>query len=200
LVVFPRFKMRTAVGTGSRAGYPSRKIRFSSKDACVKIAFLADAMEVLPEIARAFSSGWPDEPVPGAPAAGRDWESDFRGCARRGEMPLNLVALAEGRPIGTVFLLQSVPRADPALGPWIEGLFVIPSRRHAGVAMALVSAALGVAWSLGRPRVLIAIRAAREVYEARGWRVEQVTTDPARPLIVLSHATAAADVGPTGAA
>jgi GNAT superfamily N-acetyltransferase len=166
----------------------------------VKIAFLADVIEVLPEIARAFSNDWTDGGETDASTSRRDWEGDFRGCARRGEMPLNLVALAEGRPIGTVFLLQTVPRADPAVGPWIEGLFVVPSHRHAGVAMALVSAALAVARSLAQPRVHIAIRGARAVYEARGWLVEQVTTDPAGELIVLSHAAAEADPRPAGVA
>jgi GNAT superfamily N-acetyltransferase len=154
----------------------------------MKIVHLADATEHIPILADWFARDWPagsSTPQDGRPV---DHAADFRGCARR-ELPLNLVALDGDTPIGTVFLLESVARVRGAGGPWIEGLYVVPDRRHRGIALALVSRALEIARSLSFPRAFIGVRSAIEVYQARGWRCERMDEHPDGPITVLSRST-----------
>ena len=150
----------------------------------MKIIHLADATEYIPMLAKWFNSDWP--PSSGGIGPPTDFEHEFRRCARKSELPLSLVAIDNGDPIGTVILLEQVARADPSIGPWVEGLFVVSDRRHRGVALALVAAAVNAAGSLGFQRVFIGVRAARDVYEARGWRHEHEAAHPDGPISVLS--------------
>lgn len=152
----------------------------------MQIVLLADIPEMIPKLGAWFREDWTE------PDAGRagDPEDDFRGCAQRDRLPVNLVALDRGEPVGTVFVLDHVDRADPALGPWIEGLFVIPERRHEGLALFLVEGAVALARRLGYPRVNMGVRAAAAYYEAAGWREVGRIAHAGGPVVHLARPTA----------
>jgi GNAT superfamily N-acetyltransferase len=155
-----------------------------------RIIPLADAVELIPVLAGWVRDDWPipQGSAPTEPVA--DPEADFRGCARKSGLPMNFVALDRGVPVGTVFLLDKVPRETATADPWIEGLYVVPTYRHRGIALALVAAATEAAGAFGYGLVYIGVRGARSVYHARGWRFECHLAHEGEAIEVLSRSTA----------
>ena len=127
------------------------------------VAYLADCVEAIPQLAAWFRAEWSDE-------IGGDAESGFHRCTNRTEIPIGLVAVDGGSPIGTVQLLSTSVDSHSHLEPWIGGLYVEPQWRHRGVASRLIDAALETAGSIGVTRVYIGVTAARDFYERSGWR------------------------------
>ena len=64
----------------------------------------------------------------------------LRMATRPDEIPLSLVALVSGQPVGTVNLIENDDEARPHLRPWLAALFVIPEHRSCGIGSALVRA------------------------------------------------------------
>ena len=129
----------------------------------MEIIFLADCTEVIPRLAAWFRAEWPDE-------IGGDAESGFHRCTNIREIPIGLVAVDNGNPIGTVQLLKTSVSSHPHLKPWIGGLYVESRSRHRGIAARLIDAALATAKSIGVSKVYVGITAAREFYERSGWK------------------------------
>ena len=83
-----------------------------------------------------------------------EWWSDKPGhtvetmASRLGEasdqnaMPLSLVALHAGNPVGTVNLVANDNEERPDLAPWLAALLVMPEHRGQGVGSDLVRALL----------------------------------------------------------
>ena len=110
----------------------------------VAVAYLADHRELIPELAAWFRREWPEASEKFDPA---DRLSRF---SVRDSIPMSLVALDRGRPIGTVSLLLESVHSHRHLSPWVGGLYVVPERRHQGVATQLISETLRVAGVAGR--------------------------------------------------
>ena len=53
-------------------------------------------------------------------------------------IPLSLLALAEGMPVGTVNLVENDDETRAHLRPWLAALFVVPDRRRLGIGSMLV--------------------------------------------------------------
>jgi len=128
----------------------------------MEIRYLAECTEVIPELAMWFRSEWPDE-------VGEDVEQVIHRCAQQHKVPVGLVAFRKSRPIGTVQILSASVHSHGHLKPWIAGLYVVPERRHHGVACRLIDAALDTARLLEVETVYVGIQAARDIYENRGW-------------------------------
>ncbi len=79
------------------------------------------------------------------------------------------MARSDDEPVGTVAIRAAWDAAPHVTTPWIGGLFVIPTRRHAGLGMRLVEAAVAHAAALGHPTVHAAVTVAADRYLARGW-------------------------------
>lgn len=77
----------------------------------------------------------------------------FEGLLRQANdpdhVPLSLIALAEGRPAGTVNLIHNDDPARLHLHPWLAALVVVPEFRHLGIGAGLVRALNGEARRLG---------------------------------------------------
>lgn len=153
------------------------------------IVYLADVPHLIPALARWFREDWPLSSERDRAVADADPEADFRGSAQKSSLPLGLVAMDGEAPIGTVSILRRAFHADPGVGPWIQGLYVVPERRHRGIALSLVEAAIAVAGALGYDRILIGTRAGHAGYETRGWRFEGVQQHPEGAITVLSIAS-----------
>ena len=70
-------------------------------------------------------------------------------------IPLSLVALRDGRPVGTVNLVENDNEERPDLTPWLAALLVVPECRGMGFGTRLVRALLVEAARLGIPRVYL---------------------------------------------
>ena len=70
-------------------------------------------------------------------------------------IPLSLVALDMGRPVGTVNLVANDNEERPDLTPWLAALLVLPEHRDHGVGSELVRALAGNAGRLGVPKMYL---------------------------------------------
>jgi predicted N-acetyltransferase YhbS len=118
----------------------------------VEIKHLCDCPEHLGTVAR-----WIHE----------EWWSDKPGhtvetmAARLGEasdqnaVPLSLVALFAGNPVGTVNLVANDNEERPDLTPWLAALLVVPEHRGQGVGSKLVRALVKEAARLRVPHLFL---------------------------------------------
>lgn len=84
-----------------------------------------------------------------------DLEGLLRQATDRDRIPLSLVALTDGRPVGTVNLIANDDPTRPHLHPWLAALLVIPEYRGRGIGTTLVRALLREARRLGYSEVFL---------------------------------------------
>ena len=70
-------------------------------------------------------------------------------------VPLSLIALVQGEPVGTVNLVENDNEARPDLKPWLAALLVKAEYRGRGVGSKLVRALSAEAARLGIPRLYL---------------------------------------------
>jgi GNAT superfamily N-acetyltransferase len=66
------------------------------------------------------------------------WLDHIRTRMNADRIPMTVVALDEGEPIGTAALTERDMETHRELSPWLGGVYVVPSARGRGVARALV--------------------------------------------------------------
>ena len=110
---------------------------------------------------------------------------DVSSMFRLRDVQETFIAERDGEIIGTVALRKSWSDAPQIDTPWIGGLFVRPSDRGLGVAMALVDAACAHAFSTGHEAVHIAVRSEADSYEHRGWNLVGTMVAGEESVIVL---------------
>lgn len=91
----------------------------------------------------------------------------FRERANTDRMPMAWIALDGEIPVATASLM-AVERPGDELGPWVGGVFVIPSYRGQGLAVRLMHALEAAAPRLGATRLLLSA-AAPKLYLALGY-------------------------------
>jgi predicted N-acetyltransferase YhbS len=154
---------------------------------------LADVPEYVPLLAGWFMQEWGAYYRDRAPG---DAEETFRKRLSADTIPLALVALERGKPVGTVSLTDVSVPTHMHLGPWIGGLYVVPESRHHGLGMELVSAALRRARALGVARIYIAVGSAVDRYREHGWEILESADVNGQEVTVLSFDLAAARTAP----
>lgn len=63
---------------------------------------------------------------------------EYHARAQRAAIPLALVALVEGRPVGTASLIAHDMVSRPELYPWLAAVYVLPEQRGQGIGSRLV--------------------------------------------------------------
>lgn len=77
-------------------------------------------------------------------------------CAARCEgIPVSLLALVSGQPVGTVNLIECDDDRRTHLRPWLAALYVAPAYRYRGVGSSLVRAIQQKALSLGEAELYL---------------------------------------------
>lgn len=114
------------------------------------LVHLCDQPQFLERVAHLiWNEFWTDKPdVTAAHLAARLGQS-----VQPGRMPLCLVALMGGEPVGVVNLVDNDDDERTHWHPWLAGLVVVPDRRGQGVGTRLVRRLLDEAWQLGFERV-----------------------------------------------
>jgi GNAT superfamily N-acetyltransferase len=135
----------------------------------VTCALLADRPELVPLVAgwmvEEWGADWPGK----SPA---DIAEDVAAYARRGELPLAVVAFRGGRCVGTAAVRATCEGYPETTTPWLVRVYVAPAARGAGVGAAVVRAAGAAARDLGHGEMhLICTPARRRFYERLGWEV-----------------------------
>lgn len=103
------------------------------------------------------------------PEAIQRWLSSHLG---QDGFPTTIVAIMDGRPIGSVCLHATEAEDRPTYKPYLGALFVTAGSRGLGLGAALVRTVENLASSLGHPALYLnAADALVPFYEALGWRV-----------------------------
>jgi len=118
----------------------------------VRIAHLFEHPAHVDEVARwIHREWWQDKP-------GHTVETmaaRLREAKDRSAVPLSLVALHGGKPVGTVNLVANDNDERPDLSPWLAALLVRPDHRGRGVGSALVRSLVAEGARLGIPRMYL---------------------------------------------
>lgn len=102
-----------------------------------------------------------------------EFEQWLRENLQPNRVPMTLLAIEEGRPVGTVSLIDHDLEPRPELSPWLASLYVIPSERGRGLGKWLVGQAEDKARELGLKQLHLYTPGQEPFYAALGWeRVE----------------------------
>jgi GNAT superfamily N-acetyltransferase len=94
----------------------------------------------------------------------------MRSCLNDDRIPLTLVAIEDGKPLGTVSIYEDDLNSRPDLRPWLASLFVHPDHRNKGVGSALMEQLIAIAKGLEIVRLYLHTETASEYYRRKGWR------------------------------
>jgi GNAT superfamily N-acetyltransferase len=136
------------------------------KEKSMQIVFLADYPHYLPVVAGWIFDEW------GAEMSGSTFDSvqsEFSQHLNRDRIPLTMLALSEGLPVGTasIFLHDMDTRME--LTPWLAAVYVLPEFRGQGIGSQLVRAIEETGKRLQLERLYL-FTPDREAFYARlGW-------------------------------
>lgn len=129
------------------------------------VGFLADHPEATATVARWLHRQW-------LAAMGLSVEEILARLPRRlhkERLPLTLLALDAGRPVGTASLIEDVLPDGAGRAPFLGEVYVAPSRRRQGVGSMLCRHAVALARCLRLPRLCLYTRAEEEFFVKLGW-------------------------------
>lgn len=136
----------------------------------MKIDYLADHKELIPILARWMHEEWgylyPEHTI----------EIRERLVAERSNkdrIPLTLVAIEDGKPVGTVCLMAHDMDTRPELTPWLASLYVEKNHRRRGIGARLVAAIEAEAARLGVKQLYLFTPDQENFYTRLGWSVTE---------------------------
>ena len=101
----------------------------------------------------------------------------FTEGANKTNIPLTLVAIADGKPAGMISLWESDFEGRPDISPWLASVYVHPFHRKNGIALSLVKRLEAEAKRLGYKKLYLVTEESKGLYEKNGWQeMDQVTT------------------------
>ena len=118
----------------------------------VEIVHLFECPELVGEVARWIHEEWWSN-KPGYTVS--TLATRLRQARDRHSVPLSLVALRAGNPVGIVNLVESDNEERPDLTPWLAALLVAPEARGHGVGSKLVRSLVSEASRLGIGRLYL---------------------------------------------
>ena len=147
----------------------------------MEIRFLAETPDAIPVLAEWFHAEW--HHYDGRCIA--EIEAQLRDCLNRDSLPITFLAISDADVVGTVTLDTSDLPLYDHLSPWLASLYVVPSRRRAGVGRALVEHVV----SFARDRQLLPLYlwtpGSTHLYEKCGWKVLCCDVYAGRPITLM---------------
>jgi N-acetylglutamate synthase-like GNAT family acetyltransferase len=149
----------------------------------IEIAYLADHPEHLHMVASWVYQQWgrhrPDNSV-------ELTEERYRSRMQKDAIPLIMIALEEGKPVGTASLtLRDLP-SRPDLAPWLAAVFVPAVQRSRGIGSLLVESVEAAARELGVEMLYLFTPDKEHFYARMGWRTLERTEFRAETVVVMS--------------
>lgn len=95
---------------------------------------------------------------------------DLIAYANRDELPIGMVAFADGDLAGVAALKQESISSRTNLSPWIGGAYVVPHLRRKGIGTHLIGALCDVAAKLGHSTVYCATSTSVSLLRRAGWQ------------------------------
>lgn len=147
------------------------------------IVYLADCPQHLSTIAEWIFREWGHQ-IPGLTY--EQQERIFLNHLRRDAIPLTLVALHEGRPVGTASLQVTDMTTRPDLSPWLACVYVPPEERGKGIGSAIVKSAETAGKKLNIPKLYLFTPDKEKFYLRLGWTVIETTVYRHQPVVIMS--------------
>ena len=153
----------------------------------VVIVPLARHREHVPLLASWFLQAWPAW----YGAAGRgDTLADLRAfAASEAALPVGLIVLDDGVPVGVGALKAESLPTHRHLSPWAAAGFVVPSRRGRGIGASLLQALVHHARALGYSRVHCGTGTAISLLRRCGWQELERVAHEGESLVVFQTST-----------
>jgi len=105
----------------------------------------------------------------------------------RSGIPLMLVGILDGEPVGTASVVARDLAIRPELTPWLAAVYVAPEHREGGVGTSLVSHATEYAFSQGVGRLYLYTFDRESFYTRQGWAVLEKTSCFGRHITVMAR-------------
>jgi GNAT superfamily N-acetyltransferase len=99
------------------------------------------------------------------------WLDHIRTRMNADRIPMTVIALDDGEPIGTAALTDHDMETHRELSPWLGGVYVVPAARGRGVARALVGDVIDRAAAFGVSVLYLYTNGAEGLYQKLDWRV-----------------------------
>ena len=147
-----------------RAGI--KRLAADMKGLEVKIDFLGNHMNLLPELAKLQFDEWKHF-SPGKTLDDRVVK--LQHMAQSDDIPFMVVAVDDGRLIGSAALALEDMRTRKDLSPWLASVFVKPQFRNNGIATTLVRHIETAAMRRGIEKLFLYTEHARGLYLKLGW-------------------------------
>lgn len=93
----------------------------------------------------------------------------FFSNTKMDEFPITLIALEDGKCIGTVSIFENDLKTQDLYKPWLASLYTKPEFRGKGVGQILITETLKVVKDLGYKELYLRTENAAEYYKNRGW-------------------------------
>ena len=146
---------------------------------------MGDHQEVIPVLAAWIYNEWsylyPGETL-------QDFEGLLRERINKKSLPLTLVAIEAGEPVGTVSLKAFEMETSSDMTPWLTSLYVASPLRRRGIGTNLVKAIEQKAAELEIRKLFLFTADAALValfYSRLGWIVEEKTIYHSHPVIIM---------------
>jgi N-acetylglutamate synthase-like GNAT family acetyltransferase len=158
----------------------------------IDISYLADHPECVAELAPWLHAEW-GWFTPGSTVENR--LAKLREHLNRHDLPLAVVAHANGVLLGTAALRAQDMETRAELTPWLASVFVMPAARERGVGALLVARIEAEARRLWFGVLHLVTFDTERYYAKRGWRELERATYRGEPVVVMSKALAAGALG-----
>lgn len=92
----------------------------------------------------------------------------------RDRVPLTVVALLDGTPVGSCSVIENDCVHRPEYAPWVAAVYVRPEHRRRGIASAILQEAAAIAARTGVHGLYIdCLATTAPVYERNGWAIHE---------------------------
>jgi predicted amidohydrolase/GNAT superfamily N-acetyltransferase len=141
---------------------------------------LVDHPDLVPVIAEWHWRDWNDQPLD-------FWIRCHATEARRDGIPRAWVAFLDGRPVGSVSLVERNMDSRSDLSPWLAALWVRPEHRGRGIGTVLTRRCEEEARRLKIDRLYLYTESAAGFYAGLGWKVLSEEEYECAPIVVMSR-------------
>ncbi len=157
----------------------------------IQIDYLGHHPDAIPLIAQWHQDEWhhisPEQTIQSRVAL-------YQRYKNQPAIPCCLLALINGRVVGSASLVNSDMASHPHLGPWLASVYVKKDCRQQGIASRLIDECLNNARTIGLETLYLFTPSASQFYLNRGWQMLEMTLYQGEEVSVMSYNLLAGDI------
>lgn len=139
-----------------------------------KVKFLNDCPSVSHDLATWFDEQWGKDPLDRyEPSLER-----LKGNLNSDCIPFTLVGFADGKPVATACLQESMMAVKRPFGPWVAYVYVLPELRGKNLGAKIMNVLENEARRIGFRNIYLNTAFAEPFYTKLGWEAIEELTEP----------------------